>query len=127
MKKDLRYTQKKVLNELSLKKFWNQQKMEELIKYIPEDKLKQWYSKYCDDDETDDETDDEEEKIIPFDNWNNINNMFYCLLHSNGNTDKLTSTDFVKEMTLIIKSRSIDWKDVKYNYLDYSQDYLSKN
>ena len=53
--------------------------------------------------------------------------MFFDLLHSNGNTDKLTSMDFVNEMLEIIRSRSIDWKDVKYNYLDYSKDYLSKN
>jgi len=51
---------------------------------------------------------------------------FFELLHSNDNKEKLNSMDFVKEMLEIIRCRSIDWKDVKYNYLDYSNEYMSK-
>jgi len=47
---------------------------------------------------------------------------YFSLLHSN-QEEKLTSQQFVNEMINIIKSKSIDWKDVKYNYLDYSNEY----
>lgn len=46
---------------------------------------------------------------------------FFDYLNKDGN--KLSSMDFVHEMLEIIKSKSIDWKDVKYNYLDYLYEY----
>lgn len=46
---------------------------------------------------------------------------YFEILNSEGK--KLNSMDFVKEMLEIIKSKSIDWKDVKYNYLDYLYEY----
>ena len=48
---------------------------------------------------------------------------YFEALHPNDLKDKLNSWDFVKEMLEIIRSKSIDWKDVKYNYLNYLDDF----
>ena len=46
---------------------------------------------------------------------------YFDTLNKEGN--KLNSMDFVKEMLEIIRSKSIDWKDVNYNYLNYLDEY----
>jgi hypothetical protein len=50
---------------------------------------------------------------------------FFEYLNRDGT--KLSSMDFVHEMLEVIKSKSIDWKDVKYNYLDYLYEYEETN
>jgi hypothetical protein len=51
---------------------------------------------------------------------------YYDIMHPNHYGEMLSSWDFVSEMLEIIRSRSIDWKDVKYNYVDYTTEYLNK-